>query len=196
MNSTWYKKYVLYHSSLSCESFNALINDAEQVSAYESDNENSQMQYLFQVDILIDERNKTVIFVIITDCTSFHLMLKQTFNDSQMQYLFQVNIVASLTETSVFASKDEHLTCSNLKSVCQETISSLVLYYQISCTSTSLFISSSAASLIVEIWHACTSCKRRELQKHLKCKTSYAKKHSKKKQWFWIKYDHVFHNIY
>jgi len=128
-----------------------LINDAEQVSAYESDNENSQMQYLFQVDILIDERNKTVIFVIITDCTSFHLMLKQTFNDSQMQYLFQVNIVTSLTETSVFASKDEHLTCSNLKSVCQETISSLVLYYQISCTSTSLFISSSAASLIVEI---------------------------------------------
>jgi len=41
MNSTWYKKYVLYHSSLSCESFDASINDAKQVSAYESDNENS-----------------------------------------------------------------------------------------------------------------------------------------------------------
>ena len=46
MNSTWYKKYVLYRSSSSCESFNASINDAKQVSAYESDNENSQMQYL------------------------------------------------------------------------------------------------------------------------------------------------------
>ncbi len=46
MNSTWYKKYVFYHSSSSCESFDALINDAKQVSIYKSSNENSQMQYL------------------------------------------------------------------------------------------------------------------------------------------------------
>ncbi len=129
MNSTWYKKYVFYHSSSSCESFDALINDAEQVSAYESDNENSQMQYLSQVNISIDERDRTVIFVTTTDCTSFHLTLKQTFHDSQMQYLSQVDIVTSSTETSIFMSKDEHLTCSNLKSVCRETISSLVSYH-------------------------------------------------------------------
>ncbi len=195
MNSTWYKKYVFYHSSSSCESFNALINDAKQVSAYESDNENSQMQYLSQVDILIDERDKIIIFVTITNCTSFHLTLKQTFNDSQMQYLSQVDIVTLSTETSVFTSKDEHLTCSNLKSVCWEIINSLVSYHQISCTSTSLFISSSAASLIVEIWHAYASHKRRESWKRLKRKTLYAKKYSKKRRWFWIKYDHVFHNI-
>ncbi len=85
--------------------------------------------------------------------------------------------------------------CSNLKSVCWETISSLVSYYQISCTSTSLFISSSAASLIVEIWHAHVSRRRRELRERLERKTSYAKKHSKKRWLFWIRYDHVFHNI-
>ncbi len=82
MNSIWYKKYVFYHSSSLCESFNALINNAKQVSAYESDDENSQMQYLSQVNISIDERDKIIIFIIITDCTSFRLMLKQTFNDS------------------------------------------------------------------------------------------------------------------
>ncbi len=87
MNSTWYKKYVLYRSSSSCESFDASINDAEQVSAYEFDNENSQMQYLSQVNISTDERDRTVIFVTTTDCISFRLMFKQTFNDSQMQYL-------------------------------------------------------------------------------------------------------------
>ncbi len=129
MNSTWYKKYVFYHSSSSCESFNALINDAEQVSAYESDNENSQMQYLSQVNILTDERNRTVIFVITTDCTSFRLMLKQTFNDSQMQYFFEADIVTSSTETSIFVSKNEHLTCLNLKSICQETINLFVSYH-------------------------------------------------------------------
>ncbi len=196
MNSTWYKKYVFYHLSSSCESFNALINNAKQVSAYEFDNKNSQMQYLFQVNISTDERDKIIIFVIITDCTSFYLMLKQTFNDSQMQYLSQVNIVTSLTETSVFASKDEHLTCSNLKSICWETINSLISYHQISCISTSLFISSSAASSIIEIWHAHASRKWRELQECLKRETLYAKKHSKKRWWFWIKYDYVFHNIY
>jgi len=78
----------------------------------------SQMQYLFQVNISIDERNKTVIFIIITNFTTFHLMLKQTFNDSQMQYFFSVDIITSLTETLVFASKDEYLMCLNLKSVC------------------------------------------------------------------------------
>ena len=196
MNSTWYKKYVLYCSSSSCESFDASINDAEQVSAYESDNENSQMQYLSQVDILTDERDRTVIFVTTTNCTSFRLTLKQTFNDSQMQYFSQVNIVTSSTETSILASKDERLTCSNLKSVCWETISSLVLYHQISCTSTSLFVSSSTASSIVEIWHAHVSRRWRELRERLERKTSYAKKHSKKRRWFWIKYDHVFHSMY
>ncbi len=196
MNSTWYKKYVFYRSSSSCESFNALINDAEQVSAYKSDNENSQMQYLSQVNILTDERDKTVIFITTTDCTSFRLMLKQTFNDSQMQYLSQVNIVTSLTETSVFTSKNKRLTCSNLKSVCRKTINSLTSYHQISCTSTSLFISSSAALLIIEIWHAHASCKWRELQECLERKTLYAKKLSKKRRWFWIKYDHVFHSMY
>ncbi len=196
MNNTWYKKYVFYHSSSSCESFNALINDAEQVSAYESDNENSQMQYLFQVNILTDERDKIIIFITTTDCTSFHLTLKQTFNDSQMQYFSQVDIVTSSTKTSVFASKDEHLTCLNLKSVCWETISSFISYHQISCTSTSLFILLSAASLIIEIWHACASHKWRELREHLKRKTSYAKKHFKKRWWFWIKYDYIFHSIY
>ncbi len=180
MNSTWYKKYVLYHSSSSCESFDALINDAKQVSAYKSDNENSQMQYLSQVNISIDERDRIIIFVTTTDCTSFRLMLKQTFNDSQMQYLFQVNIVTSLIETSVFVSKNEHLTCLNLKSVCWKTINSLILYHQISCISTSLFISSSAASLIVEIWHAYASCKWCKLWECLECETSYVKKHSKK----------------
>ncbi len=195
MNSTWYKKYVFYRSSSLCESFNALINDAEQVSAYESDNENSQMQYLSQVNILTDERDKIIIFITTTDCTSFRLTFKQTFNDSQMQYLFQVNIITSLTETSVFANKDEHLTCLNLKSICWKTINSLVSYHQISCTSTSLFISSSAASSIIEIWYACVSCKRRELWEHLKRKTLYAKKHSKKRRWFWIRYDHIFHSI-
>ena len=195
MNSTWYKKYVFYHSSSSCESFDALINDAEQVSAYESDNENSQMQYLSQVNILIDERDRTVIFVTTIDCTSFRLMLKQTFNDSQMQYLSQVNIVTSWTETSVFVSKNERLMCLNLKSVCWKTISSLVSYHQISCTSTSLFVLSSTTLSIVEIWHAHVSRKRRELQECLERKTSYAKKHSKKRQWFWIKYDHIFHSI-
>jgi len=109
------------------------------------------MQYLSQVNILTDERDRIIIFVTTTNCTSFRLMLKQTFNDSQMQYLSQVNIVTSSTETLVFVSKDEHLTCLNLKSICQETINSLVSYHQISCTSTSLFISSSAASLIIEI---------------------------------------------
>jgi len=195
MNSTWYKKYVFYHSSSSCESFDASINDAKQVSAYESDNKNSQMQYLSQVDILTDERNRIIIFVTTTDCTSFCLMLKQTFNDSQMQYLSQVNIVTSSIETSVFASKDERLTCSNLNSVCQETINSLTSYHQISCTSTSLFVSSSAASSIIEIWHAHASCRRRELQECLERKTLYAKKHSKKRRRFWIRYDHVFHSI-
>ncbi len=170
MNSTWYKKYVFYRSSSSCKSFDVSINDAKQVSAYESDNENSQMQYfsqvnisiderdkiiifitttdctmfrltlkqtfndsqmqyLFQVNISTDERNKTVIFITTTDCTMFHLTLKQTFNDSQMQYFSSVNIVTSSTETSVFASKDEHLTCSNLKSVCWKIINSLISYH-------------------------------------------------------------------
>ncbi len=196
MNSTWYKKYVLYHSSSSCESFNALINDAKQVSAYKFDNENSQMQYLSQVNISTDERDRIIIFVTITDCTSFCLTFKQTFNDSQMQYLSQVNIVTSSTETSVFASKNERLTCLNLKSICRETISSFASYHQILCTSTSLFVSSSAASLIIEIWHAYASRKWRELRECLKRKTLYAKKHSKKRWWFWIKYDHVFHSIY
>jgi len=196
MNSTWYKKYVFYRSSSSCESFDALINDAEQVSAYESDNENSQMQYLSQVNISTDERDRTVIFVTITNCTSFRLMLKQTFNDSQMQYLSQVNIITSSTETSVFASKNERLTCLNLKSVCQETINSLVSYYQISCTSTLLFVSLLAASSIVETWYAHASCKWRKLWKCLKRKTLYVKKHSKKRRWFWIKYDHIFHSMY
>ncbi len=181
MNSTWYKKYVLYRSSSLCESFNASINDAKQVSAYEFDNKNSQMQYLFQVNILTDECNRIIIFVTTTDCTSFRLTFKQTFNDSQMQYLSQVDIVTSSIETSVLASKDECLTCSNLKSVCQETINSFVSYHQISCTSTSLFISSSAASSIVEIWHAHASHKQRELQERLKRKTSYVKKHFKKR---------------
>ncbi len=133
------------------------------------------MQYLFQVDISIDEHNRIIIFVTITDCTLFHLTFKQTFNDSQMQYLSQVDIITSSTKTSVFMSKNECLMCSNLKSVCRETISSLVSYYQISCTSTSLFI-----SLIIEIWHAHASCKWRKLQECLKHKTLYAKKHSKK----------------
>ncbi len=112
-----------------------------------------------------------------------------------MQYLSQVDIVTSLTETSVFMSKDERLTCLNLKSVCWETISSLISYHQISCTLTSLFVSSSAASSIVETWHAHASCRWRELQERLERKTSYAKKHSKKRRRFWIKYDYVFHSI-
>jgi len=34
-----------------------------------------------QITSSTDEHDKTIIFIIFTDCTKFHLMLKQTFND-------------------------------------------------------------------------------------------------------------------
>ncbi len=156
MNSTWFKNmslFILFNSSLSSWSFDALINHAEQVSAYESSNENSQMQYLSQV-----------------------------------------NIVTSSTDMLVFASEDERLKCLNLKSVYQETINLLISFHWKLCTSTSSFVSSSAASSIFEIWRAHANRKRHELQERLERETSYAKKHSKKRRWFWIKYDHIFHS--
>ncbi len=39
------------------------------------------MNAVTQITSLIDKNDKTVIFITYTDCTTFHLMLKQTFND-------------------------------------------------------------------------------------------------------------------
>ncbi len=39
------------------------------------------MNAVTQITSLIDECNKTIIFITFTDCTTFHLTFKQTFND-------------------------------------------------------------------------------------------------------------------
>ncbi len=101
--------------------------------------------------------------------------------DSQMQYLSRADIVTSTAGTSVFAGKDERLACSDLESVCRETISPAAPFHQKSCTPTPLFVPSPAASSVVATWHACASRRRRELRERLEHEASYAKKYPKKK---------------
>jgi hypothetical protein len=100
--------------------------------------------------------------------------------NSQMQYLSRADIVTSSAGTSVFTDKDECLACSDLKSVCHETISPPAPFHQKSCTPTSSFVPSPAASSAVETWHACASRRRRELRERLEREASYAKKYPKK----------------